>query len=656
MASVNIPFGGATVTVTIPDFAMEGTQQDVLEQASRQTDALQKIASSMGISLQNDQKENKSNRDLLSQLQKSNKDNLQGLNRIGRGAVAQAQNISNAIQKSGESNKLSDMVGKDGLLGTLGLGVMGAQIGTLFGILEEFGSAMGALRRTGGGLGADLLELRSQASLVGIDMQTLSKITVENGDAIRALGTSTVDGTTQFLQLNKMLYDTTKDMGFFGMSSKEMSNLLIDEIELRRGTRNAAFLEGNTREQLVSSMKESLKLNEVMAGLNGQDIQDRIKARNEFRKNAVVAAVQANMTKKQLDAQNELVSGLSGLGSIGAQGGPIQQALINAIGGVGMDVDNTQFTELANAASGFGINLRDTLEEAGRLIKSESDPKKLTSIAQELVNQFANIDVKNSGITERALSGQEGANLLLQTRMESFASSTKEGKKVSDQVNDNLNTLEDAAGKGAIALSGMTTQIGTASTLIKDVFLKSMMNAFGIDPNDPKGIMKFVNNLEAMPQTAQVQRAVEFLTELTTAASGSQGLMTLLGVSPDRSKYEKGAEVGLFAMAVTRSLGISGVGLEETIKGFTEKNSKAGSKKLSKGQMADIIGGLANAALIATAMYNRFQRTPLPVVITNAKDVKADAKPTYDPYVNPNGPHYAGGSAGDPELGRKSNN
>jgi uncharacterized protein (DUF1786 family) len=56
MATVNIPYGGGAVTVNIPDFAMEGTQIDLLEQANRQTDALQKIAQSMGISVQNDQK------------------------------------------------------------------------------------------------------------------------------------------------------------------------------------------------------------------------------------------------------------------------------------------------------------------------------------------------------------------------------------------------------------------------------------------------------------------------------------------------------------------------------------------------------------------------------------------------------------------------
>ena len=80
-------------------------------------------------------------------------------------------------------------------------------------------------------------------------------------------------------------------MAFCGMSTKEMSSMLIDEIELRRSTRNEAFLEAGARDQMVNSMKENLKLNEVMASLTGQDVQDRIKARNEFRKNAIYKTI-----------------------------------------------------------------------------------------------------------------------------------------------------------------------------------------------------------------------------------------------------------------------------------------------------------------------------------------------------------------------------
>ena len=84
MASVNIPFGGGEVTVNVPDFAMEGTQQDVLEQANRQTDALQKIAQSMGISIQNDRQETKSNKDLTSAIKKGNSDEDKNFARLNK--------------------------------------------------------------------------------------------------------------------------------------------------------------------------------------------------------------------------------------------------------------------------------------------------------------------------------------------------------------------------------------------------------------------------------------------------------------------------------------------------------------------------------------------------------------------------------------------
>ena len=160
MASVNIPYGGGSVSVNIPDFAMEGTQVDLLEQANRQTDALQKIAQSMGISVQNDQQETKSNKDLAAQIRKGNSESASGIARLNKSISSNLSPtaLANSMMgaRSGEES-LSGLMGKDGLLGTLGLTMMGAQIGSLFGILEEFGSAMGALRRTGGGVSAELL-------------------------------------------------------------------------------------------------------------------------------------------------------------------------------------------------------------------------------------------------------------------------------------------------------------------------------------------------------------------------------------------------------------------------------------------------------------------------------------------------------------------
>ena len=615
MATVNIPYGGSPgVTVNIPDFAMEGTQQDVLEQASRQTDALQKIAASMGISIQNDQQETKSNKDLSSAIKKANSDEDKNFARLNKNLQSMnAVSAASGLNRSTGSESLSGLAGKDGILGAMGLTAMGAQIGTLFGIMEEFGVALGALRRTGGGLGVDLLQLRQDAANVGIDMQTLSKITVENGNAIRSLGANTTEGTTQFLALNASLREATRDMGFFGMGSKEMSSLLIDEIELRRGTRNEAFLEANARDQMVDSMKENLKLNEVMAGLTGQDVQERIKARNEFRKNAIVAAAASQMNEKQLASQNALVDNLAGLGSAGAAGGPIQTALTNLIAGVPMDKFNDSFTQLSAAASAEGIDLRANLEEFSQMVTAGADPDAMMAASQDLINQFANIDVDN-GILSRAGAGQTGAQMILQTRMEAFASTTQQGKTVADQVNENMTTLESAAGKAGTALSGMAAQIERAASQLQVTIMDSTLTAFNVDPNSPDGLMGFVGKLEELPSSETFKSAALFITEVATLATGAQGLLATVGIGNEgKSELERRAEQALMVKSIADA---AGVGLGDISAALGGPNGKFSG--LLKGLDTAIFAGAMTAGMMAA--YNR--NNPMPITIMSDETAK----------------------------------
>lgn len=614
MASVNIPFGGSSVTVDVPDFAMEGTQQDVLEQASRQTDALQKIAASMGISIQNDRQETKSNKDLTSAIKKGNSDEDKNFAKLNKNLRSMnAVSISSGLNRSTGSESLSGLAGKDGILGAMGLTAMGAQIGTLFGIMEEFGSALGALRRTGGGLGVDLLELRTRAANVGLDMQTLSKITVENGNAIRSLGVNTTDGTTQFLALNASLREATRDMGFFGMGSKEMSTMLIDEIELRRSTRNQTFLEAGARNDMVKSMRENLKLNEVMAGLNGQDVQDRIKARNEFRKNAIVAAAASKMSEEQLESQKTLVEGLSALGSAGEAGGPIQTALTNLIAGVPMDKFNDSFTQLSAAASAEGIDLRANLEEFSQMVDAGADKETMAAASQALVDQFANINVSD-GLLSRAGAGQAGAQAILQTRMEAFASTTQQGKTVAEQVNDNMTTLESAAGKAGTALSGMASQIEKAAADLQATITDSTLTAFNVDPNSPDGLMGFVSKLEELPSSDTFKQAALFITEVATLATGAQGLLATVGIGNEgKSEAERRAEQALMIKTVADTFGIGLGDLGAALGGPTGKFSG-----MLKGLDTAIFAGAMTTGLLAA--YNR--NNPMPITIIDDESMK----------------------------------
>ena len=623
MASVNIPFGGSTVTVDVPDFAMEGTQQDVLDQASRQTDALQKIAQSMGISIQNDRQETKSNKDLAAQIKKGNADEDKNFTQLNKSMRSMNISASNALQSASSSESLAGLMGKDGLLGTLGLGTVGAQVGTLFGILEEFGSAMGALRRTGGGLGSDLLELRRQASAVGLDMQTLAKITVENGNAIRSLGNNTIDGTTQFLTLNKSLREATREAGFFGMTTKEMSNLLIDEIELRRSTRNESFLEAGARDQMVASMRENLKLNEVMASLTGQDVQDRIKARNEFRKNAIVAAAQSRMNEEQLASQNALVENLAGLGSAGAAGGPIQQALTNLIAGVPMDKFNDSFTQLSAAASGEGIDLRANLEQFSNMVKAGADPEDMKIASQELIQKFANIEVPD-GLLSRAAAGQEGAMLLLTARQEAFAIKIGEGETVQQTVNETMSAFEIDVAAGGAALSGLANQINAATAQLQTTLVDSTLLAFNANVNSPDGIKGFIDTLENLPSEPKFRAMIDLVTEVGTLVSGAQGVTALLGIgNENKGTPEKAAEVGFTTVAMAKAMGLDPSVLTSLFSGrlpgaAPNANSPGNpnGNRLGVDGIVKLTSTLGFAAALATGLHGAFTRSnPMPVLL-----------------------------------------
>ena len=635
MATVNIPYGGGSVTVNIPDFAMEGTQVDLLEQANRQTDALQKIAQSMGISIQNDQQETKSNKELAAAIKKGNAESSSDLSQLNKSIRSSLNpvNISNAMQGASSSESLSSLIGKDGLLGTLGFATMGAQLGTLFGIMEEFGSSLAALRRTGGGLSSDLMKLRTDAAAVGLDMQTLAKITVENGNAIRSLGNNTAEGTDRFIELNSMLRENTREMGFFGMGTREMSAMLVDEIELRRQTRNESFLEAGARDQMVDSMKENLKLNEVMAGLTGQDIQDRIKARNEFRRNAIVAAAAANMNEEQLQAQNALVEGLSAMGDAGAAGGPIQQALSNLIAGVPIDLANDAFTQLAAAASAEGIDLRSNIQDFAGMVEAGADPQAIATATQSLVNQFANIQV-NDGLLARAGAGQEGAMSLLMTRQQAFATTVEEGTTVAEQVNTTMQTFEEDLASGAAALSGMANQIQVATSQLQNTIMNSTMLAFNADVNNPDGMMAFVNSLENLPSSDRFQAMTDLVTEIATLASGAQGVASLFGIGTEGrdsliEQAEMGGEIALTAMAIGRALGIDSGFLANALQGRSGGVTSGGGNGAGIGPGLPAVGTVAFGAAMAAGLAGAFTRSnPLPVIITGTQP----AIPGVDPY------------------------
>ena len=589
-----IPIGGQMTSIDVSSLALEATQRDVLMQSQKATDALQSIAASMGVALQKDNQVVKSNKEISSEISA-----LSGRDKGMVETFRKGVNLSNSAVES-----LKDITGKEklsettgGMLTGLGLGALGAGLGSVFGLMEEYGASLAALRRTGGGLGEDLVALRSAAASVGMGMETLSKITTENGPAIRSLGSNMRNGTNEFLSLTQELRNSTKEMGFFGMGANEMGALLIDELEIRRQMSTQGIFEGTARDNLVKSMKENLKLNEVMAGLNGQDVQDRIKARNDFRRNAVVAAASRNMSVEQIAAQKSAIEGLSAMGNTATP--IVQKALENLISNIPMDNANTAFTQLAAAAQENGIDLRSALMNVQSDIMSGMDPKEIGDTVQALTNSFKQADV-SSGFISRAGAGQEGALLFLTTQQEAFGTAA-EGMAGQAAASTEAMRLFNSQIGSAMAASGFANQMTVAGEEIRAEMISQMTNTLGLAPGG--NFSSFMDRLAAFPTSDGFKNTLDFIVSTTAFASGTMGALKLLNISEDMDGLA-GAQQDASVLAFTASVG-SAAGnafAAKALSVLTTANgvAEAGQFALAMGQQNDLTQEWANTIAEAT--------------------------------------------------------
>ena len=632
MATISIPIGGQMATIEVPDFAMETTQQDVLEQARKTSDALQSIAGSMGISIQTDNQIIKSNNTIANEIKSSNLKNGKVQQIFDKGIDLSSSAMDSLANLTGKE-KLSETT--NGMLGGMGLSALGAGLGTVFGIMEEYGASLSALRRTGGGLGVDLIELRQDAADVGIGIETLAKITVENGNTIRSMGNSMNTGTSEFLRLSKELRGATKDMGFFGLGANEMGALLVDEMELRRQAGIIYNNEDNARKNLVDGMKNNLKLNEVLAGLNGQDIQDRIKARNEFRRNAVVAAASRNMTVEQIAAQDAAIQGLSAMGATASP--VIQKAMENLIAGLPMDKANAAFTQLAAAASENGIDLRSALMNVQGDIISGMDPKAIAANMQALTNSFKNAEV-SAGFITRAGAGQEGALLFLTTQQESYATVTADLVTTTQSVEEAMKKFSTFVGDG-MAASGFANQMTVAGEQTRALLLKTMTDTLGLAPDG--NYAKFMDRLADFPTSDGFKNLLDFVVGTQTFSSGTMGALRLLGISEEKDGapgVQQDASVVALIAGIGAAAGNEFAGASKRVLDNVNAVAEFAQLSLATGQNFDITSAMSQEFMsLGSTISKSFENlntfltdTTLSVFMTNPPVL-----PTVSPTLNP---------------------
>ena len=460
MAVINIPIGGRPVAIEVPDFAMESTQQQILNNAMQMNAAL---ASLSGL----EQRDNVNNARLIRTVQdsaKSKSAETQSENNKFREKLSGAMSgaVSKGIGVVG-TNTGSDLSKK--LFETIGMAKLGQQFGMTFGYLEALGATMAKTARVGVNFGDNLLEVQADAASVGLSLDQFGKMIGTSGLSMRALGDTTQDGSTAFLKMNKTLQNSLEPFGMFGMKSDEMSMLLADEIETRRRIMGIDGVRNLTQGELTESMKEQIRLGQVQARLTGEDIQ-AARARNlEARQNAINASYlseQSAATGDRLGKMIELLGKTPG-------GKEISESIISALA---TNRDPRAFASTLIGQMGVG----DVVDELMMLVPN--DGIGLEEFV-ERVNVIGSDLTKNAVFTGEQLRIQAAyGNDVAQTILETRADTVKIGL---DDFRRSVAEVQRQVGDSSTALLGLSNKVSIASSSLETAVAHLITNMAGGD-------------------------------------------------------------------------------------------------------------------------------------------------------------------------------
>lgn len=566
MAIVQIPMGNINVPVEVPDFAYEITQQDILEQAKQQTAILSNIAGGIQSGNSNDSQLTSAINENTKSNNRSNERQSSILSRIYQNSVSSASKIldfnpQTATDSIKEVSKIFEGFGDVGKQIIPALGVLGTTVG----ILEELGNVFSVLNRVGAGFGSNLIDLRDRSARIGLSLQDFSKIVVDSGAAVAGLSDNTTEGTRRFSDFVSKFRETTANIGYFGMSSQEMAQFMADELELRRQIFDTETYRNINEKNLSESLRENIELQTVMARITGQDVRDRLKAQQDFKRDAINSAILASLTDDQIDAVNSAVAGFSEVPGVQAT---ITDALRNMMAGFPTD---DKFNQLAAAAEIAGVDLRGSIGEINELIKAGAD-EEAAAAAKVLANSLGDIDPsKLESLVPLALAGFEGAIDLLTGRATAITTQATSTEEVIAKMKEQQDAINKSISDGSAAIQGLGANIEQVVNSLKSLLMLNILQSMGINPDNLPESMgaiakfsEFATMLSSTDNTGLSEEQIsakESINEIFSAVvkmgvlqTGAQGLSPAIG--GDISTAESVAGISKMLSGIPGILGL----------------------------------------------------------------------------------------------------
>jgi hypothetical protein len=407
MAVITIPVGGQAIPIEIPDFAMESTQQAILQTSQQMNAALAKMAG-LEASQKNTNQQLAQQVKQQTQAQRQQETESRERRKSERDLLGSMKGFANSAMggktsMADMSRKLFDVVGGPAAR-------FGTAIGAASGFMEEMGLAFRMQARTGMNFADNLTDIMDSAARAGLTLDQFSQIVGKAGPAVRALGTNTNSGAKAFTSFNQGFLDTLYQFGNFGMQADEIAGVLTQELEARRAQLGVSQMANINQQEFNAALTESIKVTQAMSKLTGEDFTAARKRSMQVQGNEGLASLIRSTGMQGLGRETGTVAA--------AFRGPVGERVMNAIvesmalGGGHLTMIDPLLERMLGASG-----MQDIRGIEQMLLSGASAEDVLSTYAGRITNLTSGTMYKPEELRRLRATGDEEGTAILQQRM-----------------------------------------------------------------------------------------------------------------------------------------------------------------------------------------------------------------------------------------------
>lgn len=477
MAIIQIQAGGRPMTVDVPDFAMESTQQDIRSIMSDMQSALTGMRT---MTQQGDQQIASAIRDGNRQSEKDSAGQKVRDSKLAQGiGNATAMGMTQALAKPGMMT---------GLMKSLGLGSMATAFGMVMGVSKELSSTFSFAGSVGVSFAGDIVKTGERLANVGLQLDQFGDLIAQNTSMMYELGGSVEDGSQKFIDIMEGMEQSAKPFGYFGLAADEMGQFLSEELEIRRKIMDSEQLRLYIQNDLNDAMIRNFVEQEKMAKITGQNVRERIRAQMEAKENPIMQAAMATMSASQLESVNAVFGNLGFKGPVADE---LRKAMIQEIAAPGMGfVGNNVASLIAQDTSG---NLGRLFNLGVSGVRDNLSSQEINNNMGDTLQAFRRSQVgQRERLSQQAIAGNTEAGQLL-----SLMQNLNEIEGTTQENRDKLNTEEmKERQKQVDTMRALTFRLNVQEATQANLALRTIMKIGGVDATGMmEGVTSFVDGM-----------------------------------------------------------------------------------------------------------------------------------------------------------------